>query len=83
MVEVAGEEGDEKKIVLKRRETPKVVTLPNRTAFVARYERINKKQLPANIRVKNVRKEVPRRKNRDILPLDDMDKIKKKTRQKK
>ena len=31
------------KIVLRRRETPKVVTLPNGTAFVARYERISKK----------------------------------------
>ena len=45
------EEGDEKKIVLKRKSTPKVVTLPNGTTFTARYERINRKSLPSNIKV--------------------------------
>ena len=37
------------KIVLRKRAVPKVVTLPNGTAFSARYERISRKQLPRNI----------------------------------
>ena len=44
------------KIVLRRRTSPKIATLPNGTTFTARYERINKKRLPRNIRVKNARK---------------------------
>ena len=44
------------KIVLRRRTSPKIVTLPNGITFTARYERINKKRLPRNIRVKNARK---------------------------
>ena len=39
------------KIVLRRRTSPKVVTLPNGTTFTARYERINRKQLPINIEI--------------------------------
>ena len=33
----------EKKIVLRRRTSPKIVTLPNGTTFTARYERISRK----------------------------------------
>ena len=68
------------KIVLRKRAVPKVVTLSNGIAFTARYERISRKQLPRNIRVKNVRNIGPRRKNRGILSLDDIDKIQKITR---
>ena len=59
------------KIVLRKRAVPKVVTLPNGTTFTARHERISRKQLPRNIRVKNVRNIGPRIKNRGILSLDD------------
>ena len=38
------------KIVLRQRETPIMINLPNGTFFVARYERISRKQLPRNIR---------------------------------
>ena len=71
------------KVVLRRRTTPKVVTLPNGTTFTARYERISRKQLPINIDTKNVRKICPRRKNMDILSLKDANKSRKKTRRKK
>ena len=44
------------KILLRRRATPKVVTLPNGITFTAKQERISRKQLPINIHVKNARK---------------------------
>ena len=40
------------KIVLRRRTTPKVVTLPNGTNFTVRYQRISRKEPPINIHVK-------------------------------
>ena len=46
--------------MLRRRATPKQVTLSDGTNFVARYERISRKQLLMNIRVKNTRKIGPR-----------------------
>ena len=49
---VGVEEDDKKKIVLRDRGTPKIVSLPKGTTFTARYERISKKYLPSNIRVK-------------------------------
>ena len=48
--------------MLRRRISPRVVTLPNGTTFTARYERISRKQLPINIHVKNARKIGPRNK---------------------
>ena len=44
------------KIVLRRRTSPKEVTLTNGTTFTVRYERISRKQLPINIHVKKTRK---------------------------
>ena len=38
------------KIILSRRTSSKIVTLPNGTTFTARYERIDRKALPMNIR---------------------------------
>lgn len=38
------------KIILSRRTSSKIVTLPNGTTFTARYERIGRKALPMNIR---------------------------------
>ena len=34
-----------------KRETPKRVTLPNGRTFIARYERVTRDHLPANIRL--------------------------------
>ena len=55
------------KIVLRRRTSPKIVTLPNGTTFTARYERISRKKLPINIKVKNARKIGPRNKNKSKM----------------
>ena len=59
------------KIVLKKRSTPKIVTLPNGTTFMVRYERISWKQLPSNIRVKKVWTVGLRNRNRGILSVGD------------
>ena len=59
------------KIVLKKRSTPNIVTLPNGTTFTAKYERISRKQLPSNIKVKKVQKVGPRNRNRGILSVGD------------
>ena len=48
------------KIVLGCRAAPKRVRLPDGTSFVARYERINRKSLPGNIRVTRTRTVGPR-----------------------
>ena len=50
------------KIVLRRRAVPANVTLPNGTAFVARYERIGRKNVPGNIRVTRTRTIGPQKK---------------------
>ena len=55
------------KIILRRRTSPKQVTLPNGITFTARYERISRKQLPINIHVKNTRKIGPRNKNKSKM----------------
>ena len=72
-----GEEDDERKTVLKRRIAPKVVTLPNGTTFTGRYERINRKSLPSNIKVKKVRKIGARNRNNGPLSVDDLFRLKK------
>ena len=37
------------KILLRRKMTPKRVTLPDGHSFVARYERVSRKNLPRNV----------------------------------
>ena len=71
------------KIVLRRRTSPKIVTLPKGTTFTARYERISRKQFPINIHFKNVRKIDPRRKNRGLLSSNDAKQFEKIARRKK
>ena len=71
------------KIVLRRRKSQKIVTLPNGTTFTARYERISEKQKPTNIRVKNIRKISPRTKNRVILSLNNINQVHKIAERKK
>ena len=53
-------------IILRKRANPKVVNLPNGRSFTSRWERISRKQLPINIRVKKQRTIGPRRNNRMI-----------------
>ena len=53
-------------IILRKRANPKVVNLPNGRSFTSRWERISRKQLPINIKVKRQRKIGPRRNNRMI-----------------
>lgn len=64
---VGVEEDDEKKIVLRHRGTPKIVSLPKGTTFTARYERISRKNLPSNIRLKKKKKISPRNKRRRMI----------------
>ena len=40
-------------IILRKRVAPKVVNLPNGRSFTSKWERISRKQLPINIKVKN------------------------------
>ena len=42
------------KIILRKIATPKIVMLPDGRTFTAQYERISRKNLPSNIRVKRV-----------------------------
>ena len=53
-------------IILWKRANPKTVNLPNGRSFVSKWERINRKQLPINIRVDKVRTIGPRRNNQQI-----------------
>ena len=52
------------KILLRRRVAPKRVMLPNGQSFVARYEKVSRKNLPRNITVKKVQKIVSRQRRR-------------------
>ena len=53
-------------IILRKRANPKVVNLPDGRSFTSKWERISRKQLPINIRVKKQRTIGPRRNNRII-----------------
>ena len=53
--------------MLRRRTTPKVITLPNSTTFTARYKRISRKQLPLNIHVKKPWKIAARNRNKSEM----------------
>ena len=39
-------------VILRKKTNPKVVNLPNGRSFTSRWERISRKQVPVNIRVK-------------------------------
>ena len=42
-----------KQTIILRKRAPKVVNLPNGRSFTSKWERISRKQLPINIKVKN------------------------------
>ena len=66
---------------MRKRATPKTVNLPNSRSFVSKWERISRKQLPINIRVRTIG---PRRNNHWIyfnLARDAFRKIKKKRKE--
>ena len=50
-----------KHIILRKRRAPVTVRLPNGRSFISRWERINRKQLPINIKVSRNRTIGPRR----------------------
>ena len=50
-----------KHIILRKRRAPVTVRLPNGRSFISRWERINRKQLPTNIKVSRNRTIGPRR----------------------
>ena len=64
------------KMILRKRATPKIVTLPDGRTFTAQYERISRKNLPSNIRVKSVQTIGPRNRNHGILPVGDTNLLK-------
>ena len=43
------------KILLRRKVTPKRITLPDGRSFVARYERVSRKNLPRNVNINKAR----------------------------
>ena len=53
-------------IILRKREAPKVVNLPNGRSFTSKWKRISRKQLSINIKVKRQGTISPRRNNRMI-----------------
>ena len=53
-------------IILRKRAAPKQINLPNGRSFTSKWERISRKQLPINIKVKKQRTVGPRRNNRMI-----------------
>ena len=53
-------------IILRKRAAPKVINLPNGRTFIAKWERISRKQLPTNIKVSKQRTIGPRRNSRII-----------------
>ena len=48
------------KVLLRRKVTPKRVTLPNGRSFIARYERVSRKNLPSNVTIRRNRTTGPR-----------------------
>ena len=52
--------------ILRKRAAQKVVNLTNDRSFTSKWERISRKQLPVNIRVKRQRTIGPRKNNRMI-----------------
>ena len=61
---MAGEEGedDERKNIAKRGVTPKRVRLPNRQSSLARYDRVNRGNLPRNVTTTRTKKIGPKNK---------------------
>ena len=71
-------------VILRKRNAPKVINLPNGRSFTSKWERISRKQLPINIKVQRQRKIGPRKNNRMIylnLPAPGFRKIKRKRKQ--
>ena len=71
-------------IILRKRAVPKVVNLPNGRFFTSKWERISRKQLPINIKVKKQQTIDSRRNNQMIylnLAKEGFRKIKQKRKQ--
>ena len=52
------------KILLRQRTTPRRMTLPSGRSFVARYKRVSRKNLPANVIIKRNQTIGPRQKRK-------------------
>ena len=71
-------------VILRKRNAPKVINLPNGRSFTSKWERINRKELSINIKVQGQRKIGPRKNNRMIylnLTAPGFKKIKRKRKQ--
>ena len=53
-------------VILRKRTAPKVVNLPNGRSFTTKWERVSRKNLPINIRVKRQKANGNRKNNRMI-----------------
>ena len=51
-------------VILRKRNAPKVINLPNGRSFTSKWQRISRKQLPINIKVQRQKKIGPRKNNR-------------------
>ena len=51
-------------VILRKRNAPKVINLPNGRSFTSKWERISRKHLPINIKVQRQRKIGLRKNNR-------------------
>ena len=50
------------KILLRRRVTPQRVQLPNEQSFLAKYERVSRRNLPRNVTITQIKRIGPRNK---------------------
>ena len=56
-------------VILRKRAAPKIVNLPNGRSFTSKWERISRKNLPINIRVK-IQRTIGTRKNNRMIYLN-------------
>ena len=56
-------------VILRKRAAPKIVNLPNGRSFTSKWERISRKNLPINIRVK-IQRTIRTRKNNRMIYLN-------------
>ena len=73
-------------VILRKRNAPKAINLPNGKSFTSKWERISRKQLLINIKVQRQKKIWPRKNNRMIylnLAAPGFRKIKRKRKEQK
>ena len=82
-VEKGEDEDYETKNCVKNKNNSKSCYVTKWSNFPSRYERISRKQLPSNIKVKKVRTVGPRNRNRGIISLNDANLLRDRSERKK